>query len=219
MRVFLALCLAVGVGGCNMVVSDKPLFSPADEAGPVMREGVWLQIDEVCPVNLDESTDWWPECANWGVLRNGVLQRPTQVNSEANPDWYEAWSQTPVVLAAGEPMILQAGSSHDEPFFAEWPEPRPALWETFNYQAVEPTALDEEGRIVAAMAWTVQCGPRARKANGRLETQTRDFLPGLVKRGSNCTAAAPEAVINAARASREWTPAPTTFRWIRDGSR
>lgn len=218
-RVLLALCLAAGLGGCNMVLSDKPLFTPADASGRVLREGLWLTIEDDCPVDFDQPTYRWPDCADWGVLRNGVIQRRAEVNAEENPTWSEAWSQMAIVLAEGEPMILQAGGAHDEPFFDEWPEPEATVFELFSYHGLEPTALDEQGRIVAALAWTAQCGPRARKANGRLETETREPLPGLTRRRPNCSADTREAVINAARASRDWTPKLAAFRWIRDDVR
>jgi len=220
MRLFLALCLAVGLGGCNMVLSEKPLFSPTDETGPRLRDGLWLTIEDNCPVDFDQPTYRWPDCAEWGVLRNGVLQRRAELPSEDAPvGWSEPWGQTSLVLVDGAPMLLQAGEEQEEAFFDERPERGTQPLELFSYHGLEPTALDEQSRIVAAQVWTAQCGPRARKANGRLENETRQLLPGLKKRKPNCSADTREAVINAAGASRAWTPKPATIRWVRDGRR
>lgn len=219
MRVFLTLCLAAGLGGCNMVLSDRPLFTAADATGPALREGLWLTVEDDCPVDTRKPTRDWPFCADWGVLRNGVVQRRNEFPSETYPDQYETWSRAVVLLAAGEPMILQAGTAQEEPFFDERPEPELSSFELFSFHALEPTERDDQGRIVAVRAWTVQCGPRARKANGRLENETREPLPGLTKRRPNCSADTREAVINAAKASRDWTPKPAVFRWIRDDVR
>ena len=57
--------LGLGLSGCNMVHSSKPMFSAADAAGgPVFRDGVWASPEPGCQFDPNTPVEAWPKCAN-----------------------------------------------------------------------------------------------------------------------------------------------------------
>ena len=64
MRILIALAAASLLGGCNMVMSETPWFSVADQTGaPQLREGVWVEPGANCAFIKDDPVDKWPTCA------------------------------------------------------------------------------------------------------------------------------------------------------------
>ncbi|MGH6633812.1 MAG: hypothetical protein ACREB0_10655, partial [Sphingopyxis sp.] len=77
MRFFAALLILV-LGGCDVAVSEKPMFTDADTVGaPPLENGVWLMPEKIeddaspCAVDVAKPVSTWPKCAAWALYRNG----------------------------------------------------------------------------------------------------------------------------------------------------
>ncbi len=199
-----AAALVAGLGGCNMVYSEQPLFTAADAAGAApLKPGLWLSDDTKCRVRESQPVQTWPKCASWTVVRAGQLL-------EFKPP---AWTSTDFVLASGEPRVLQA------PVTAE-------SGAAFMYAGLEPLRTDPEGRITAFRTWSVQCGPPppeppappAGQNGPEKRSVTTQPLPGLEIKGDNCIAREQGPVRAAAKASKAWEASPSSAHWVRDAA-
>jgi len=203
MRRLLGLCLMLLLGACNRVITDAPLFFAADAQGaPVLREGVWL-IDEEpdCPFDAREPVAAWPDCADWVLIRDGEMLGFDEEKGEKNGQG--EWQSIPFVLAAGDPPVLQLALLKEE---------IPGYW----YFGVEPTRLDDEGRVTAFVSWPVLCGPPPPEPRGEEPRfVTLEPLPGMTIRDQNCTTDQPQAVRAAARVSRAWESDTDAARWVK----
>ncbi len=201
LRACMILALAVALGGCNMVYSERPLFTAADAVGaPPLRPGLWTTSDPKCRVDEARPVQRWPKCAEWGLVRaTDVLE----FKADAKP---AAWTSTEYVLASGDPRVLQT------PFDDK-------NGSAFIYVALKPLRLDDQGRIVAFTTWTVLCGPPppapAPNATDKRRV-TLEPLPGLEIKDDNCIAREPGPVRNAAKASQAWSATSQTQHWVRD---
>lgn len=74
-RLLASLLILILVSGCDVAMSEKPIFTGADTAGaPQFENGVWLlEDDSDCHVDPAQPASRWPECANWIVFRDGQL--------------------------------------------------------------------------------------------------------------------------------------------------
>ena len=223
------------LAGCNAVVSTEPWFTEADaEGGPNLREGLWVMIsDAPCRVDLEKPAERWPDCADpfylrgheWLAMQHGfdVSGRRAQV--------FEGWQSLPIVLAAGDPPILQLDEG-SEPALASAPGEvaiggDEIAWR-YSYAAIRAAEVDGEGRVVAFDLWSVQCGPSPdREFEGGVEyeadTLTEGYVterpfPGLTVVGQRCTAESAAALRQAAASSRELGNL-AQVRWVRDGWR
>ncbi len=199
------------LGGCNVVVTEGPLFTAADERGaPPLKPGVWRMEDSKCPIDEALPIDQWPECAGAAVMSPGQIAGLDRKEGKA------VWQRIPVVLAAGDPRIAQV--SMHEPGEAE---------KGYGYAAVKPVKLDRQRRITMIRYWLVQCGPPPPQ---RQETQRADRLPALgtlhplpgmkMKPGEAvCTTDSAKALRAAAKVSEAWDDEHHTAHWVRDGER
>ncbi len=202
--------MAAGLGACNTVMTLEPLYERSDALGaPRMKEGLWARVDDGCKVDLNTKHVTWPDCASGWVYRYGVLW----VAQKTEKDLYGFQ----VILASGNPRVLQMEFPAAEPVVGE-----AELEKAFLYQAVEPIKTDEVGRITEYQSWTVQCGPMppndTRRGKGIVHSYTKEPGPGLTMvKGGNCLADGREAVVTAARASRNYNNADVRItRWLRD---
>jgi hypothetical protein len=212
---------ALMLGGCNLVVSQTPVFQTADAAGaPPFKPGFWASPDPGC--TFDESTpfDAWPKCANGSEIQPDAMIAtvdPTTVT--ASPDAKAGSGPRKValayVLAAGDPRILQIDLHIPEAGLGELG--------FFYFVAVNPTRFDDAGRITAAQLWPVQCGPppppqTTQTANGGDMTKgmvTQHPLPGLKVDNGECTPVDKAAVRGAAAPSRAWADNVGELHWVR----
>lgn len=197
-RRLIPVLLALTLGGCNLVYSERPLFTERDaRTAPAFRPGLWLMPSrEACDVDTAKPVDQWPDCADHAVVADG-----------RNP-----FREDGGLLAGGEPLIYQYPQNEDG---------KPAAW---FYAAVAPTKRDAQGRVIAAAPWPVVCGPPPPDGNksgpeGKERYVTFRPFPGLEIRDNNCVARRAGAVRNAARASLAWADDLSEMRWIRDGDR
>jgi hypothetical protein len=222
-RPLAAILLALTLGGCNVVYSEKPLFVSSDEAGaPQLRQGIWRSSDPSCRFDERRPVQFWPSCAQWSLVRSGEILELKG----------KAWNSTAFVLAAGETRVLQA------PFSSE-------SGSVFVYSGVRPLRFDATGRIIEFTSWLAQCGPpppdgdcskaaepapatppsststpSAKPAGeaqeARRQCVTLQPLPGLEIKDDNCIARDQSAVRNAAAKSEAWDTSPTASHWVRD---
>lgn len=218
------------LGGCNVVMTDKPLFTAADASGaPPLRPGVWSFFREAgCKVDESQPFADWPNCSGGGIVRNGEIAGH---KAGAPPGELE---REPVTIAGGDPRILQVqvkidvtagaeatasgGAEASASATATSPKDQP-----YGYAGLRPTKFDSEGRITAFRFWPVQCGPPPPKnAKGEdTAAATLHPLPGLEMKPGDavCTTASAAALRNAARASEAWDDQHQESHWVRDGER
>ena len=231
MRIALALVSLIALSACNVVLTKTPLFTAEDAAGaPVLRPGVWVFAHEPgCKVDQSRPFLDWPSCAGGGLVGANDIAGP-----KANAPKGEL-EHTPVILAGGDPRVLQlqisldltagatAGASGDATASASASATAPQA-KPWGYAAVRPTRHDAQGRITAFDYWPVYCGPPpARQSKDDLGLSGAEHpLPGLTMQDNNtdCTTDSKEALRNAARASEAWAEKPLAeAHWVRDGDR
>jgi len=199
-RTWTIVAAALSLGGCNMVVSKKPLFTLADTRDtPVFRAGVWAKDDPACTFDPAAPRADWPECAGSTVVPAGQGVLRDDKGGE-------------MLIASGDPLILQIRPVMEGGKIAG-----------YLYGAARITAWDDQRRVIGVEAWPVLCGPPPPPGpdgvmrGGKPEDfVTRKPLPGLKIEEGNCVATDPKVVRNAARASPAWET-PQRNRWIRDG--
>jgi hypothetical protein len=217
-------------------------------AGPA-EKGKPCRFDERKPMET------WPGCVIGFVARDGEmlkLYRSDAAEWRLTGRTY-SWDSTAYVLAAGDPRIEQEGCSmlfqHNNAAPSseaavddgsptekaapsqEQAEPTPATAESsegpshYCYNALRPTKLDANGRIMAFAVWPVVCGPWPAKAKAEHSMQGVTDAPfaGLHVVDDNCSAESEKALRNAAKASEAVAAGfhfgPIEAHWVRDGYR
>lgn len=203
-----AAALSLGLSACNLVVTTEPTFAPSDAAGaPVLREGLWANIEGECDVDLSKPADSWPECADSIVVRDSAM---TGKGKDGKP------FTIPFVLAAGDPRVMQIDIDD--------PDTKAKL---YIYLGVKPRSHDDKGRITAYSGWVVQCGPPppkdAKRANGQPRYGSLKPTPGMIMddEDSGCKPSNKAALTRAAKASEHYEESGKdgVSRWVRDGDK
>jgi hypothetical protein len=221
-RTLILIAAALMLGGCNLVVSQTPVFQAADASGaPPFKPGLWASPDPGCDFKESAPFDAWPKCANGSEIR------PDAIMATVDPSAVTATSDNKAasgpkkiamqyVLAAGDPRVMQVD--------LHIPEAGLGQLGFFYFVAVKPTRFDDDGRITAAQLWPIQCGPppppqTTQTANGNDMTKgmvTEHPLPGLKVDNGECTPADKAAVRDAATPSRAWADNVGELHWVRD---
>jgi hypothetical protein len=176
----------IGLGGCNLVVSQTPMFTKADAAGaPVIRPGVWRQ--EVAGCDFDETLpqSQWPKCAG---------------AQPAMPD------PPPMLTVAGDPAIIQLSLPPDPS--------KPTL--LYLSLAIRPIQFDAQGRVIALQTWPVQCGPPPTGGNNMGATKSPLPGLTMRGDDGGCAPQSVAALRDAAKASEAWVQDHTPSHWVRD---
>lgn len=212
---------ALALAGCNMVVSETPLFTVADAAPtPPLRDGVWGGgVKDGCTFDPAAPVEAWPDCADWFLVRGDTISsfdeetgtwehaalRGGRLSVYKDGRWTEEGG---FLLVGGDPLVGQLGA-------AKQGEPRP-----YFYIGLRPR-FDEAGRVVELSAWPVLCGPPPPPAQPGEPPAlvTREPFPGLTMVENNCTTTSKEVLRAAARASEGLEPQAPSARWLRDGDR
>lgn len=139
----------VGLSGCGMVVSTKPLFDPQAVGNLQPRPGLWALAEPDCHFNTSAPPANWPGCVQALSIRDGVA-----VN--ARPQGQGELLDQPVAftMAGGSPGVIQIARPISKDF-SRWGH---------GYYGYRPLASDGEGRVVSARVWPAFC---ARPAPGR----------------------------------------------------
>lgn len=212
MRRALVAGAAAALGGCNMVVTNTPMFAPSDaDPALALREGVWNSTtDKACAFDDSAPLEAWPACASGSVVT------ATQVRSlQSQKDGTRTQTSTGYVLVNGDPPVMQI------PIVPTDKIASPPV--AFIYIALKPTSTDAKGRITAFSTWPVLCGPPPKadlSKGGEARLGTREPLPGLVmEEAGSCRPTSVAALRRAAAASQAWADTPGRSRWVRDGER
>jgi hypothetical protein len=208
MRRAALICLAAMLAGCNVVTSAAPLFGPEDARGQAqLRPGVWIQEKQGCAVDTAQPMDAWPSCAD------GWVVRPDEILAGRDPGAPRStWVHYPIVLARGEPAILQVAMAED------------GGPPTYFYGGLRPLKQDADGRVVEYRLWPALCGPPpppdpTGQHGGVVTLQP---IEGLVmdEKNQDCVASAQGPVRESARKSEAWNDQDSQgrnlARWVRD---
>jgi hypothetical protein len=212
-----AALAALGLGGCNLVYTEKPMFGAADAAGaPRLKPGIWAAIRKDCAFDRTSAPETWPECAS-----------PTQVTAERIGELGKADSMEPYLLVGDDPALLQLQGKMSTSVGSGAETQKSQKPMTF-YFAFQPEGPDEKGEVSGGRIWVIQCGPppaaapseAAIKAKGPKAWATSRPLPGMtLDDGGGCQPADRAALTRAAKASEDWKwmgeLTAFDFRWIR----
>lgn len=218
--------VALALGGCNIVISQAPVFTAADVgATPGFRPGLWTKLDPACAFDPAAKASTWPKCADPMVFEADRLVDPAKP-SEA----------IPYLLASGKPRVMQVHVETPDSGKDALGKAIASQMQGYFFIGIEPTRTDEQGRIVEAVTWLTVCGPPPpdpKDPKGAVDYATRKPFKGLVidRETGNCTPADAAAVRRAAAGSRKLKAAPTdkdaktasapfapqSIRWVRDG--
>jgi hypothetical protein len=216
MRITVLVALSVaalGLAGCDIVTSTTPMFSEADAHGQAqLRAGVWMDEHQTCDFDVKAPVDTWPSCANGWVVRPGAVTGPRERGAPR-----AAWVTSPIVLAAGDPAVLQIRLGDED-----------GLAVTYIYAGVRPLKRDAEGRITEMASWPALCGPPPPPDPSGKDPNSKDGggltqapIEGLTLDPAHktCIATTPGPVHVSVLKSEAWNGAPDRSRWVRDGER
>ena len=206
MRYFAAALLfglPLALGGCNAVVLDRPFFTP-DPSAPALRNGLWRSVTPDCRVDERKPVERWPDCADWGVIRDGeALSFVAATGEDRAP---KRWVTERYVVAVGAPLILQQSCGSGE-----------GTESLYCYSGARIMARDASGRVTHLEIWNVSCGPL--EEGDRVTTAP---WPGLSIKEHNCFPDSADAIRAAAQRTHELNRKdmpPTQMRWVREGYR
>jgi hypothetical protein len=211
MRRAALICLAGLLAGCNIVTSTTPLFSAYGAQGRAqLRPGVWIEEKQGCAVDTALPMDRWAACAD------GWVVEPNLILAGRDPGAPRAtWVRYPIVLARGDPAILQVTMAED------------GGAPTYVYGGLRPLKQDGQGRVIEYRLWVAQCGPPPPPdpSGQRSAVGTLHPIDGLVMDAKNqdCVASAQGPVRESVAKSEAWdgddSQGRNMARWVRDGDR
>ena len=197
MRTLLIVLVAFGLSACNLVYTEKPLWTAADARGaPKLKPGVWVNPKPDCAFEPKQTP--LPECAHAATITAEALLPPPgeAARAEGEPD------RLPYVLVAGDPPVMQLELDLKK---AE---------RRWLYVGLRPLKTDNRGRVTEIRFWLAQCGPPPPK--GSKEFVTAQPLPGLKIVENDCIPDDAASVFRAAKASEAWDEDKDSIRWLRD---
>lgn len=223
-KAMLITLLGLALGGCNMVIADQPWF---DQPGTVQQKpGLWVMLETAdCPVDATTKLADMPACANPLLVTDAAYSGRPDDGSLSPEDRNDParWNQITHVLVDGTPMVDQLRVDVANP---DGSAPLPLFNGklAYIYLAVEPIALDPDGRIIAARRWPVMCGPLQRgdeDAGGGPRLLAAKPYPGMTAvHGMACHAGDVTTLREAAVKSEVSAPAAgyviMESRWLRD---
>jgi hypothetical protein len=205
---FAVLCLLLS--GCNMVASEKPWFSVADNRNsPALKPGIWGSALCKSPQELECRMSY----IEVGVsqMRPFVLNKiPTKAGDKTSPLTEE---RIDYQVVAESPIIIQI---------------RVRITPELNgverlggyiYLGFIPTERDPDGEVIAGDVWPLVCGPQPKQGDenyGYTDDQgrvTNHPMRGLTMVGEGCVAHSKRTLERVARTSRTMDGAPLSVRW------
>lgn len=182
-----------------MAVSEKPMFTAADTAGaPQFENGVWLMLAEnerdTCLVDTAQPASKWPQCADWVIHGDGRwFERGGDSGSAIEP------VPGSILVAGGDVAILQIA-------FDDEPKDGPS----YSFAAFDnkPAAT---AKLRSIKFWIVMCGTYRASADGASAEQ----LVRYTGFDEKCRPASPQAIRDAAEASRPPASKMLELRWVR----
>lgn len=183
--------LLVMLAGCNIAVSDKPIFGEAQRSTVRLKDGYWAIAEQTCHYDATQPVDSWPGCADWIVIAGNQIVRERDKN---------VFGVDPTLLiGAGKPLIMQVFSKSENgqaPFY--------------TFGAIEPTAITPAGEIAAMQVWIVECV--ANSSRSPPGASTVGHYPGF---DADCHPGSIDALRAAATASRPHEDEMIVAKWVR----
>lgn len=195
MRLRRALAIALlPLAGCNMVISETPVFTETDRTALTPRDGIWLSDDPECRFDPDQRRSKWPRCAVWAVV-SGPKGELLVFDGKGQSNRAE------LLIAKGEPLIVQI----------HWHDDAKDDGKTFYvFFGLEPRGTAADGTFVTASSWEAKCG--LKKPSG---SDIKPY-PGI---SAECVPSSADAIRSAALASRATAEMAMRWRWLRAGDR
>lgn len=230
--------LALSLGACSVVSTERPMFGPADaKDAPVLKAGLWALPERGCRFKARADPAKWPECVQAVEIRDGTIRDLKPEVDAQRKHQARVGGDKPMgyLIAAGDPPVMQVETAGDGA-------------PSYFYFGLRPMASDADGSIIRAQGWIALCkNPNApppapvqalppaktlpRTARGRRGSRvakaapppSNGLLPGLVPTpGSGCTASAAGAIAKAVAANEAWAftgdkdETGWTAVWVRD---
>lgn len=224
MRCRLAILPLLLLAACGpappTLAPEGPLFAAKDAAGaPPIKDGLWLADGPVCKVDAEPSAYDWPACARWFVVQGGERRLFTASAGDRHVGiWLREW----IVVAAGEPRIIQTAGVTDQGQTA------------IGYLAMSSIAQDPGGGpITSLQIWTIDCQPPSQedlhnhwlhehpdKAGEELARKPEPEPDGLVTYPGYDPQCHPrtQAAVRGAAAGSRTLAVRTVYRWVRTAS-
>ena len=231
-RIAVILPMVLWLAACsNQVVSDAPWFSnESDASAPHLKPGLWVTMTpKKCRLDERKPAETWPSCASGYVVRpHEILQMSwsDSIQHGRTSRTYDDWTSDAFVLVSGDPMIEQSAGCRNlvstRRVNEDGSRVTPHDPNAYCYAAVQPTAFDAAGQIVAIVTWPVFCGPwpSTEQSNRSGHAVTATPFAGLHVVVDNCTADSEKALREAASASKALAIGlmePGAAHWVRDG--
>ncbi len=230
--------LALALGACAAVSTERPLFAAADtKDAPVLKAGLWALPEPGCRFKSREAPAKWPDCVQAVEVRDGAIKdlRPLIEADRKREAKIAADQRAKYLVAAADPAVLQVEIVRDG---------APRVF----YFGLQPLASDADGAIIRARGWIALCrdpnppppaaiaGPVAAKPvkagkHGKAAKAAKPapapngLLPGLTpipESGGGCTASSAAAVAKVVAGNEAWAfsgdkeATGWTAFWIRD---
>ena len=189
-RLLAFLGLMVLLGGCNVAMSDKPLFAEAQRSPTLLlADGIWTLDKLDCVADLAKPRKEWPKCVDWVI----VSDNKAVLGSDSKP----GDGPQDIMIVDGKPPLLQAKVTTTN---------SPPAW---GYLVFNPQSAAKNGRITAVQVWAVACGT---EEPGEGSNPKIHPYPGFTE---NCRTASVEALRAAASKERPASNQTVTWKWLR----
>ena len=227
--------LALALGACAAVSTERPLFGAADSKdAPVLKAGLWAMPEPGCRFKSREAPAKWPDCVQAVEVRDGAIRdlRPQIEAGRKREAKITADQPAKYLVAAADPAVLQVEIDRDG---------APRVF----YFGLQPLASDGDGAIIRARGWIALCrdpnppsapapvtarpakaGKHGKAAKPpKAAPVSNGLLPGLTpipESGGGCMASSGAAVARVVAANEAWAfsgdkeATGWTAFWIRD---
>ena len=210
--------LALSLGACSVVSTERPMFSVADtKDAPVLKPGLWALPERGCTFKAHAAPEKWPDCVQAVEIRDGQIHDLKPEADAQRKHQARVGGEAPMkyLIVPGDTPVMQVEVAGGGP---------PA----FFYLGLRPLASDVDGTITRARGWIALCkDPNApppapvqalplakavrtgkgRRGGAKVEPPppSNGLLPGLIPvPGSGCTAEAAGPIAKAVAANEVW---------------
>ena len=226
--------LALALGACAAVSTERPLFGPSDaKDAPRLKDGLWALPEPGCRFKSHAAPVKWPDCVQALEIRDGTIKDLNPLAEADRKREARIAADQPVkyLVAAADPAVLQVELVRDG---------APRVY----YFGLQPLASDADGAIIKVSGWIALCrdpnpapvaarpvkpvksGKRGKAVKpARPAPVSNGLLPGLTPipdSGGGCTASSAAAVAKVVAGNEAWAfsgdkeATGWTAFWIRD---
>jgi len=128
--------LLLALVGCNIAVSDVPVFGEAQRSSVRLKDGYWAIAERDCHYDAAQPVNSWPGCADWMIIADNQIVRERDKNVLG--------VEPRLLIADGKPLIAQVLSKSEK---SEAPY--------YTFAAIEPKAIAPTGQIAAMDLWII----------------------------------------------------------------